>query len=106
MTASAPPDRAVIPAYRRCHHSRSSSCPSRVTGTGFVNGWCPCCDGRRRSRNRSTKAAQQSRSVRLSTLMLLLSLWVAPAYAHKPSDSYLMLLLQGDHLTGQWDIAL
>src|SRR5215831_12290706 len=40
------------------------------------------------------------------TLMLLLPLWVAPAYAHKPSDSYLMLLLQGDHLTGQWDIAL
>jgi hypothetical protein len=39
-------------------------------------------------------------------LILLLPLWVAPAYAHKPSDSYLMLSLRGDHLTGQWDIAL
>jgi hypothetical protein len=39
-------------------------------------------------------------------VILLLSLWVAPAYAHKPSDSYLMLSVEGDHLTGQWDIAL
>jgi hypothetical protein len=39
-------------------------------------------------------------------LILLLSLWVSPAYAHKPSDSYLMLSVKGDHLTGQWDIAL
>ena len=46
----------------------------------------------------------------LSTLRLalltLLSLWLAPAHAHKPSDSYLSLWVQGDHLTGQWDIAL
>jgi hypothetical protein len=39
-------------------------------------------------------------------LILLLSLWVAPAYAHKPSDSYLALAVRDDHLTGQWDIAL
>ena len=39
-------------------------------------------------------------------LILLLSLWVVPAYAHKPSDSYLMLSVQDEHLTGQWDIAL
>jgi hypothetical protein len=38
--------------------------------------------------------------------ILLLSLWIAPAYAHKPSDSYLMLSVEGDRLTGQWDIAL
>jgi HupE / UreJ protein len=44
--------------------------------------------------------------MRRFTLILLLSLWVAPAYAHKPSDSYLALAVQGNHLTGQWDIAL
>jgi len=44
--------------------------------------------------------------MRRLVLMLLLSVWVAPADAHKPSDSYLALSLQGDHLSGQWDIAL
>jgi hypothetical protein len=39
-------------------------------------------------------------------LLTLLSLWLAPAHAHKPSDSYLSLSVQGDHLIGQWDIAL
>lgn len=34
---------------------------------------------------------------------LLLSL---PAWAHKPSDSYLSLSIQKDHVEGQWDIAL
>ncbi len=34
---------------------------------------------------------------------LLLSL---PAWAHKPSDSYLLLSIQNDHVEGQWDIAL
>lgn len=34
---------------------------------------------------------------------LLLSL---PAWAHKPSDSYLSLAVQRDHIEGQWDIAL
>ena len=31
---------------------------------------------------------------------------VLPAHAHKPSDSYLSLNVQGDAITGQWDIAL
>ena len=44
--------------------------------------------------------------MRRFVLILLLSLSVPPAYAHKPSDSYLMLSLEGHHLTGQWDIAL
>jgi len=39
-------------------------------------------------------------------LVLLLSLWVVPAAAHKPSDSYFTLWVQGKQLTGQWDIAL
>jgi hypothetical protein len=39
-------------------------------------------------------------------LILLLLLWVAPAQAHKPSDSYLALSLAGDRVGGQWDIAL
>src|SRR5215470_13419372 len=39
-------------------------------------------------------------------LVLLLSLWTALAHAHKPSDSYLTLSVQGEHVTGQWDIAL
>jgi hypothetical protein len=34
---------------------------------------------------------------------LLLSV---PAWAHKPSDSYLSLSVQNDHVEGQWDIAL
>jgi hypothetical protein len=37
---------------------------------------------------------------------LLLSLWIAPAHAHKSSDSYLSLLRDGEHLKGQWDVAL
>jgi hypothetical protein len=44
--------------------------------------------------------------MRRLALILLLSLSIAPAYAHKPSDSYLALSLAGDRLSGQWDIAL
>jgi len=44
--------------------------------------------------------------MRLLFLILLLSAWAAPAYAHKPSDSYLALAVHDYHLTGQWDIAL
>lgn len=36
-------------------------------------------------------------------ISLLFSL---PAWAHKPSDSYLSLSIQNDHIEGQWDIAL
>jgi hypothetical protein len=41
-------------------------------------------------------------------LALLLSSMLAapPALAHKPSDSYLTLKVQGTQVTGQWDIAL
>jgi hypothetical protein len=30
----------------------------------------------------------------------------SPACAHKPSDSYLSLVLENGHIAGQWDIAL
>lgn len=39
-------------------------------------------------------------------LLLLLLVWSAAAYAHKPSDSYLSLRLDGSLIHGQWDIAL
>src|SRR5246127_3737269 len=40
-------------------------------------------------------------------VILLLSLWDwVPAEAHKPSDSYLTLSLDREHVAGQWDIAL
>jgi HupE / UreJ protein len=39
----------------------------------------------------------------LVMIWLLLSL---PAWAHKPSDSYLSLSVQNNHVEGQWDIAL
>lgn len=38
-------------------------------------------------------------------LSLLVLLW-APAHAHKASDSYLVLDIQSEKVTGQWDIAL
>jgi hypothetical protein len=39
-------------------------------------------------------------------LLLLLCCTLLPAQAHKPSDSYLSLDVQGERVTGQWDIAL
>ncbi|OEZ50998.1 hypothetical protein JAB1_21160 [Janthinobacterium sp. MP5059B] len=39
-------------------------------------------------------------------LLLTLSAWLAPAQAHKPSDSYLSLAVHGQQIEGQWDIAL
>jgi hypothetical protein len=43
-------------------------------------------------------------------IRLILALWVAltcgDALAHKPSDSYLSLRVEGKTVTGQWDIAL
>jgi hypothetical protein len=44
--------------------------------------------------------------MRLLVLILVLWAWALPAHAHKPSDSYLTLSVQSDHVTGQWDIAL
>ncbi len=39
-------------------------------------------------------------------LLLCLLLLAAPAWAHKPSDSYLTLNVAGQQVSGQWDIAL
>src|SRR5882757_8639133 len=39
----------------------------------------------------------------LSALLLLVA---SPVLAHKPSDSYLAIRVEGANLTGQWDIAL
>ncbi len=39
-------------------------------------------------------------------LALVLALAAAPAAAHKPSDSYLALAVDGARIEGQWDIAL
>ena len=44
--------------------------------------------------------------MRRFALVLLLSLWAGAAHAHKPSDSYLALLVEGERVAGQWDIAL
>jgi hypothetical protein len=38
--------------------------------------------------------------------VLVWLLLTVPAWAHKPSDSYLSLSVQNDHVEGQWDIAL
>ncbi|MDB5960117.1 MAG: hypothetical protein JWP59_1411 [Massilia sp.] len=42
----------------------------------------------------------------LQALAALLLMAALPALAHKPSDSYLVLKVQGKQITGQWDIAL
>jgi hypothetical protein len=43
----------------------------------------------------------------MRTLLVIVSLVFAlPAWAHKPSDSYLSLSVQNEHIEGQWDIAL
>ena len=39
-------------------------------------------------------------------LVMISILFALPAWAHKPSDSYLSLSIHGDHIEGQWDIAL
>lgn len=39
-------------------------------------------------------------------LLLVLALLAAPAWAHKPSDSYLAISAGPDGVSGQWDIAL
>ncbi len=39
-------------------------------------------------------------------LLLLLCCATPPAHAHKPSDSYLSLTVDGTRIDGQWDIAL
>jgi hypothetical protein len=44
--------------------------------------------------------------MRLLLACLLLCCAAGPAAAHKPSDSYLVLRASGQHIDGQWDIAL
>src|SRR5439155_15155062 len=55
--------------------------------------------GRRRPRSDAMKFW-------IATLAILLGASFAPAHAHKPSDSYLTLTVEGDRIDGQWDIAL
>lgn len=45
-------------------------------------------------------------NARLIAFIVLLCAWCSPAQAHKPSDSYLAITVQGQQITGQWDIAL
>ncbi len=51
-------------------------------------------------------AAGPARRCGLWMLCCLLLLWVEPAQAHKPSDSYLSVAVEGSQLSGRWDIAL
>src|ERR1700739_435876 len=39
-------------------------------------------------------------------LAVLTALAATPAFAHKPSDSYLAIRVEGARVSGQWDIAL
>ena len=43
---------------------------------------------------------------RLLALAGLLLVLLAPAHAHKPSDSYLLITVADDRVSGRWDIAL
>ena len=43
---------------------------------------------------------------RLICFFLLATVWIGNAYAHKPSDSYLVIKVDGATVQGQWDIAL
>src|SRR5882724_3999800 len=45
-------------------------------------------------------------ATKIFLLAVLLSVPSALAFAHKPSDSYLALSVQGESVVGQWDIAL
>ena len=46
------------------------------------------------------------RTILRALLAALMMFALAPALAHKPSDSYLTLEVKGRQVTGQWDIAL
>ena len=45
-------------------------------------------------------------SLRLALLIAFLTLGASSAAAHRPSDAYLSLKIEGSAITGQWDIAL
>ncbi len=42
----------------------------------------------------------------LRLIVLIFCLWQVTAYAHKPSDSYLAVVVENSKINGQWDIAL
>lgn len=42
----------------------------------------------------------------VAAITAIMIAWLAPAAAHKSSDSYLSLSLKGQTITGQWDVAL
>ena len=43
----------------------------------------------------------------MSRVIFLIALFYATlAHAHKPSDSYITLTVENEHIAGQWDIAL
>ncbi|MBL8296799.1 MAG: HupE/UreJ family protein [Rhodanobacteraceae bacterium] len=44
--------------------------------------------------------------LRIAAALLVLALSSLPALAHKPSDSYLSLRIEGGRLAGRWDLAL
>jgi hypothetical protein len=41
-----------------------------------------------------------------AAVLAILAFWVRPAFAHKPSDSYLTLSVDEARIVGRWDIAL
>lgn len=41
----------------------------------------------------------------LQIIIVLLAIFPAPSFAHKPSDSYLTLKVTGNQIDGQWDVA-
>lgn len=47
-----------------------------------------------------------ARRMTLLTAAVVLGLFPTAALAHKPSDSYLALRVDGDHVAGRWDVAL
>src|SRR5262249_45915383 len=63
--------------------------------------------GSRSAPDRGEAQGTQAMSARLrATVALLLALASASALAHKPSDSYLAINVEGTDVKGQWDIAL
>ena len=60
----------------------------------------------RRRRARAARGPLRGAAMKRVALLLLVALWPAAALAHKPSDSYLALRVEGDRVTGQWDVAL
>lgn len=93
------PGQAVTPADRSCLNSET--------------GWAACARNTRaalwpwrRAKAEAIAGFPLTAKVWRFALALLASLWTASVHAHKPSDSYLALSVQGERVAGQWDIAL